>query len=110
MTGAPLPPGCCDPDGAAEIETGQEQPVIRDFLPKSEALARLHRQRHVEQVHRLGARVLFELVDELDRYHGLGDDLDRRLEAYAALTPDLLTALGGDRFPHAPLRLVGSVT
>jgi hypothetical protein len=27
MTNAPLPPGCCDPDGAAEIETGLEQPV-----------------------------------------------------------------------------------
>ena len=71
---------------------------------------RLRPQRQIERIHFLGARVLIELVDELDRYHGLGDDLDRRLEAYAALAPDLLTALGGDRFPHAPLRLVGSVT
>src|SRR6266550_8738114 len=59
----------------------------------AQAQRRLRRQRHVEQVHRLGARVFFELVDELDRVHGLGDDLDRRLEAYAALDPDLLTAL-----------------
>jgi hypothetical protein len=42
--------------------------------------------------------------------HGLGDDLDRRLEAYAALDPDLLVALGGDRFPPAPLRVVGGAT
>ena len=82
---------------------------IRETL-RNQAARRLRRQRHVEQVHRLGARVLFELVDELDRVHGLGDDLDRRLEAYAGLDPDLLAALGADRFPAAPLRLVGSAT
>src|SRR5438067_12461555 len=76
---------------------------IRETL-RNQAARRLRRQRHVEQVHRLGARVLFELVDELDRVHGLGDDLDRRLEAYAGLDPDLLAAVGADRFPVAPLR------
>jgi hypothetical protein len=58
-------------------------------------------------VHRLGPRVLFELVDELDRVHGLGDDVDRRLERYARLDPRLLRALGGDRFPASPTRVVG---
>ena|SRR5437762_5968669 len=76
----------------------------------AQAQRRLRRQRHVEKLHRLGARVLFELVDELDRHHGLGDDLDQRLEAFAALDPGLLAALGADRFPAAPLRLVGSAT
>ena len=106
MTAAPLPPGS-RPGGAAEIETGLEEPVNRDFLPKSQALARLRRQRHVEQLHRLGARVLFELVDELDRHHGLADDLDRRLERYAALDPEVLRALGADRLPVSPVRIVG---
>ena len=106
MTGAPLPPSL-RLGGAAEIETGLEQPANRDFLPKSPALARLRRQRHDEQVHRLGARVFFEFVDELNRAHGLGDDLDRRLERYAGLDPEVLPAVGGDRFPSAPLRVVG---
>jgi len=79
---------------------------IRESL-KNQAQRRLQRQRHVEQVHRLGARVIFELLNELDRVHGLGDDLDRRLERYARLDPDLLAALGADRFPAAPLRIVG---
>src|SRR5258708_6884226 len=35
MTNAPLPPSL-RLRGAAEIETGQEQPVNRDFLPKSQ--------------------------------------------------------------------------
>ena len=73
----------------------------------TQAQRRLRRQRHVEQIHRLGARVIFELVDELDRHHGLGDDLDRRLEAFAGLDPDLIAAVGADRFPVAPLRIVG---
>ena len=79
---------------------------IRENL-KNQAQRRLQRQHHVEQVHRLGARVIFELLNELDRVHGLGDDLDRRLERYARLDPDLLAALGADRFPAAPLRIVG---
>ena len=82
---------------------------IRETL-RNQAARRLRRQRHVEQVNRLGARAVFELVDELDRVHGLGDDLDPRLEAYPGLDPELLASLGVDRFPAAPLRLVGSVT
>ena len=73
----------------------------------TQAQRRLRRQRHVEQIHRLGARVIFELVDELDRHHGLADDLDRRLERYAALDPEVLRALGADRLPVSPVRIVG---
>ena len=79
---------------------------IRETL-RNQAARRLRRQRHVEQVHRLGARVLFELLDELGRHHGIEDDIGRRLERFASLDHDLLTALGGDRFPPAPVRLVG---
>src|SRR5438552_4756992 len=71
----------------------------------TQAQQRLRRQRHVEQLHRLGARVLFELVDELDRHHGLGDDLDRRLERYAALDAELIAVVGADQFPALPTRL-----
>jgi hypothetical protein len=79
---------------------------IRPHL-KAQELCRLRRLRHVEQIHRLGARVLFELVDELDRHHGLGDDLDRRLQRYAGLDPEVLCALGGDQLPVSPVRIVG---
>jgi hypothetical protein len=50
---------------------------------------------------------MFELVDEIARHHGLGDDLDNRLERYAGLDPVLLAEVGGDRFPASPVRLVG---
>lgn len=73
----------------------------------AQAQRRLRRQQLAQQVHRLGARVLFEFLAEIDRYHDLGDDLDQRLERYARLEPDVLRAVGGDRFPPSPLRAIG---
>ena len=70
------------------------------------ALRRLQRQRQVAQIYRLGARVVFEFLDELDRHHGLGPDLDRRLARYAAADHELLRAVGADRFPLSPIRAV----
>jgi hypothetical protein len=76
---------------------------------RAQAQRRLQRQQLATRLHRLGARVLFELIDELDRAaHGLGDDLDNRLGRNAGLDPVLLAAVGGNRFPARPLRAVGS--
>lgn len=70
-------------------------------------IAPQRRWRLAERLHGLGARVTYEFLDELDRHLDLGDDLDRRLERYAALDPDVLAAVGGDRFPSIPLHFVG---
>jgi hypothetical protein len=51
---------------------------------------------------------MFELVDEIARHHGLGADLDRRLERYSRINPVALDVAGGDRFPPRPTRLIGS--
>jgi hypothetical protein len=68
------------------------------------AIGRLRRQRQIAAIHRLGARAVLELVEELDRYYGLGESLDNRLERYAGLDLEVLRAVGGDRFPPRPLR------
>jgi hypothetical protein len=73
---------------------------------QAQALRRLQRQRLVERIHALGARVVFELIDELDRHHGLGDDLDRRLQKYADADRELLRAFGADRFAPLPTRQI----
>ncbi|HZU91686.1 MAG TPA: hypothetical protein VE993_20715, partial [Stellaceae bacterium] len=65
----------------------------------------LRRQRQVERLCRT-PRLVLELLDELARAHGIAADIDRRLVDYSRLDPDLLRALGGDRFPPAPLWLV----
>ena len=64
---------------------------IRESL-RNQAQLRLRRVHLARQVPALGDRVFFEFVDELDRVHGLGNDLDQRLERYAALNPAIREA------------------
>jgi hypothetical protein len=67
----------------------------------------LRRQRMCAQTHALGDRVFFELLDELDR-HGIAPWAltEARLERFASLDPEVLTALGGDRMPPLPIHAV----
>ena len=67
--------------------------------PAAIAPASLRRHRQFEHVHRLGPRAVEELTVEIAN----GEDLDRTLAAYQRLTPELLKALGGDRFPATPI-------
>jgi len=92
---------------AGDDECGLEHRIYAPPPRKSQELALLRRQRQVERLHRLGARPLFELLQQLDRDHDLGGDLDRQLERYARLDPDLLREIGADRFAPMPLRVVG---
>ena len=68
------------------------------------AIRRLRRRRQIERIYALGVRAVFEVIDEIDRRHGLGDDLDRRLARYARLDPMVLSTVGGDRFANMPFR------
>ena len=63
-----------------------------------ELRARITRQEY------MGPREVGELLCEVAE----GEDLDRALEAYGRLTPDLLKTLGGDRFPPSPVHAVPS--
>ena len=98
--------------GAGNVELNKERRRDSREARQSQqaAMLRLRRQRLVECLHRLGPRPTFELVDELARRHpDIADDLDRRLAAYTErLTPELLRAVGANRFPASPLRIVGS--
>lgn len=61
----------------------------------------LRRQRIAERLHRLGPRAIFHVLEEID---GIAWEIAAR---YAdGLVPEILTALGGDRFPPAPLLVV----
>lgn len=74
---------------------------------QADAHRRLVRQQHVTRVHALGARVLFELLDELTRHHDIGADRPAPAR-YAALDARVIHAAGGDRFAPAPLRSVSN--
>jgi hypothetical protein len=71
--------------------------------------ALLRRQGLVERIHEVaGPRGFREIFEELIR-HGLVDEgeLDRVLTAYAALDPRIVKAMGADRMPPRPLRVIG---
>src|SRR4051812_15786161 len=90
----------------AGIRYAEQLPFTRS--PRAnQPLAHLRRQREVERICRI-PRLVAELLDEIARHHGLVEDIDRRLAAYAGLDAATLALVGGDRFAPAPIRVLGS--
>jgi hypothetical protein len=54
------------------------------------------------------ARAYFEFITELERRYDV-PDIDRRLEQFADLDPQLVARLGGNKVPANPTRLVGGL-
>ena len=103
----------CSPDcPPVDFDPGAHPIIARHFFGieplhlvgqvAGKGAADLRRQRRIEHVYRLGPRAVGELLDEVAQ----GENLDRALEAYQRLTPELLAALGGDRFPPSPVHEV----
>ncbi len=72
----------------------------------AEVVAEMKFRRRVQQVHRLGDRVLGEFLAEIGAERGIQTIIDQKLDTYAKLDPKVLKATGGDRFWPAPLREV----
>jgi hypothetical protein len=62
-------------------------------------LSDLRFRRDVERVHRLGPRVLAELLGELGGKYLIGTPIEALVREYAKLDLGTLCALGGDSFP-----------
>ena len=69
-------------------------------------IADLRRQRHVQELHRLGPRALYALLVEIGAERGITTLVERKIERYAALDVNALELAGGDRFPALPVYLV----
>jgi hypothetical protein len=70
-------------------------------------ITRLRLQRGAEHLHACGPRVTAELLAEVaDRIGGMPAILTLLGEYQERLSPKMLRAGGGDRFPVRPLRLV----
>jgi hypothetical protein len=93
------------PGGAADVESGLEPRLYVTSAAPSQPLVRLRHQRQVEHLCKI-PRLVAELLSEIGRHHGIEDDIAARLQRYAELDDDLLAALGGDRFPPSPLRVL----
>ena len=72
-------------------------------------IADLRRQRHVQELHRLGPRALDALLIEIGAERGITTLVERKIERYAALDGDALELAGGDRFPARPIHEVWRV-
>ena len=70
---------------------------------EADVIADLRRQRHVRKLHRLGPRVLDELLVEIGAERSITTIIERKIERYAALDPTALEALRGDRFSPLPI-------
>ena len=62
--------------------------------------------RMVERVHALGPRPLGELLIEIATATGQRALIAGHIEEYSRLDPEVIRALGGDRFPPNVLRIV----
>ncbi len=71
-----------------------------------QGLAGQRLDRLIERVHALGPRPLAELLGEIATATGEPGLIADRVAAYARLDPDLVCALGGDRFPTMPLAVL----
>ncbi len=106
MNEAPLPPSL-RLRGAADVESDLEPRL--SSADQSQVLARLRHQREVEHLCKT-PRLVAELLAEIGRRHAIEDGIAARLQRYAGLDPEVLRAVGGDRFPPAPLWDVSRVS
>ena len=66
-------------------------------------LADFRLARDVERILALGPRPIIELLIEIGEQRLCRTYLEQRVRRYAAIDPEHLAALGGDRFPRPPL-------
>lgn len=73
---------------------------------RAQALLDLRFNHLADLVHALGPRPLAELLREIATETDCVDLITAKLEAYAALDPETVAALGADRFAPSPIRLI----
>jgi hypothetical protein len=87
-----------------------QQPSLTQTERRTQEQLQLRRQRLVERLHRLGARVTFEFIAEIAERFDISDQVDERLSAYTSrLSLQMLRVSGSDHFPPTPMRRVGGV-
>ncbi len=74
------------------------------FLSAAEVVADLKFRHQVLRLHRLGPRVVGELLAEIGAERSIQTLIDQKLDTYAELEPETLEVTGGDGFWPAPLR------
>jgi hypothetical protein len=66
----------------------------------------LHFRHGVARLHALGPRILYEALSEFAAARLCRFELEEPVGRYAELDPELVRALGADRWPPLPIRVV----
>ena len=69
----------------------------------AEVVADMKFRRQVLRLHRLGPRVVAELLAEIGAERGIQTVIDRKLYTYTELEPEALEVAGGDWFWPVPI-------
>ena len=73
-------------------------------------VADLQFRRDVERLHRLGPRVVYELLAEIGEQRLCRTYVKQRVQRYSEIDPDHLATLDSDTFPRPPLYEVAPCT
>ena len=63
-------------------------------------------QRDVDRLCKLGPRAVYQYLAEVGDARSIRTFLEDHISAYAAIEPDRLAVVGGDRFPPPPIHEV----
>jgi len=84
-----------------------EPPRCKGFKSIGEAAAEIVEhlpfQRKVERIHRLGPRVLGEMLAELGAERSIMTIINQKIDRFIKLNPETLQATSGDDFPPVPI-------
>ena len=72
----------------------------------ADVVADLQFRRRIERLHRLGPRVIAELLAEIGAERSITTIIDSKLATYVDMDPAAIEAVGGDRFWLAPIHEV----
>ena len=73
----------------------------------AEIVADLKFRRQVIRLHRQGPRAVGEFLAEIGAEFSVQTPIDKKLDIYAEIDPEILEAAGGDEFWPAPIREAG---
>ena len=82
------------------------EPLRQSTLVPVDVIADLRRQRHIRKLHRLGPRVLDELLVEIGVERSITTVIERKVEAYAELEREIFETAGSDEFWLVPIHVV----
>ena len=93
-------------DAGAVVKFGDFETQHTKTTSNLQGLADPRFEHLCRQVHALGPRPMAELLAEIATATGEPNLIADRLQAYAGLNPEIVRALGADRFPPMALEVV----